>query len=118
MSFSKKSAGTAIVAGILCICLAVFVFSSRNFFLQEKEYEQIKNGQLSAQTLFQKLHDFEIRNPLHFASKVDLAILLAETQQLDEAKDYLERAENILQSSGRKKQPPKAGQAFMNLVRL
>ncbi|MDY2924915.1 MAG: hypothetical protein SOT15_08480 [Treponema sp.] len=118
MSFSKKSAGTAIVAGILCICLAAFVFSSRNFFLQEKEYEQIKNGQLSAQTLFQKLHDFEIRNPLHFASKVDLAILLAETQQLDEAKDYLERAENILQSSGRKKTTSKSRASFYELSAL
>jgi tetratricopeptide (TPR) repeat protein len=64
----------------------------------EKEYQRIRDGGLRGEELVAALDEFELRNPGHFDSKVDLGIFYLARGETGRAKDYLRRAELSLPS--------------------
>jgi tetratricopeptide (TPR) repeat protein len=83
----------------------------------EKEYERIRDGGLRGEELVAALDEFELRNPGHFDSKVDLGTFYLARGETGRAKDYLRRAEISLPGQDRQKIPimyGALGQLYLN----
>jgi tetratricopeptide (TPR) repeat protein len=67
----------------------------------EREYAQIKASGLSGEALLKELTEFELRNMGHFSAKVDLGTYYVLSGNMERAKDYLRRAQELVSKAPR-----------------
>jgi tetratricopeptide (TPR) repeat protein len=82
---------------IIEICLIfIFILVGCEKNVMKIEYERIKSSGLSGEALLNILTEFELKNPEHFSSNVDLGGYHLLTGNIQLAANFLQRAEEII----------------------
>jgi len=84
---------------VLFMVSCVLIGCGTNRTEMEKEYETIKQSDLSGQKLVITMTNFELNNSAHFDSKVDLGVYYKLMGDYETARGYLKRAEGVVKNA-------------------
>lgn len=85
---------------ICIICISLVFFSCKN--QAQEEFNSIANSRKSGVEIVKLVKEFEIKHPRHFESKLLLAEYFISVNDVDNAYDYLKRAEVVKKYADKK----------------